>query len=90
MRVNIYGEELTTKVELVKKAVNQNTFYGIRLYLKSHEDLHHSEPDNDESAITIWAPWTNKKKSDLFLLQNILAMMINLVYGEIHEQRDNG
>ena len=60
MRVNIYGEELTDRIELVKKAVNQETFVGVRFYLKSHPDLHHSIDDNDESAVTFWLPWTRK------------------------------
>ena len=60
MRINVYGEELTDRVEHIKKVVNQELFHGIRLYLKSHPDLHHSVDDNDESAITLWVPWTRK------------------------------
>lgn len=45
-------------MELVSKYVKdtKKTFYGVRIYLKSHPDLHHSEEDNDENAVTIWGP----------------------------------
>lgn len=72
MRVNIYGEELTERTEIVKKTVDQKLFYGVRFYLKSHPDLHHSESDNDESAVTFWIPWTKEKGNDFDLVQRIL------------------
>jgi len=75
MRVNVYAEELTERIEIVKKAVNQELFYGVRLYLKSHPDLHHSDSDNDESAITLWVPWTKEKGNDFNYLLNILHIM---------------
>lgn len=71
MRVNIYGEEITQKVEIVKKTVDQRLFLGVRFYLKSHPDLHHSESDNDESAVTFWAPWTKQEGNNTKLLENI-------------------
>ncbi len=72
MRVNIYGEELTEKIEIVRKAVNQQTFVGIRFYFKSHPDLHHSEGDNDESAITFWAPWTRKTGNQTAIVSRLM------------------
>lgn len=61
MRINIYEEELTDEVELIVKEVPQaggvvETFYGVRLYLKSPEEiLKHSTPeDDDRNAITLW------------------------------------
>jgi hypothetical protein len=77
MRVNIYGEELTDKVELIKKAVDQKTFYGLRLYLKSHPDLHHSVSDNDESAVTLWLPYTKVDGHDFTLVANILESVVS-------------
>jgi hypothetical protein len=89
MRVNVYGEELTQKVELVKKTVNQELFCGIRFYLKSHPDLHHSEGDNDESAITIWMPWTKKNGNDFQFVYNILYSMITEVVNAKAKQEQN-
>lgn len=79
MRVNVYGEELTNKIEIIKKPVDQKLFLGVRLYLKSHSDLHHSESDNDESAITIWVPWTKEKGNDTQFLSRILEQMADAI-----------
>lgn len=59
MRVNIYEEELTSTVELVTTSPSNGghvgiTFYGVRIYLKSHPHLHYNELDDDRSAVTIW------------------------------------
>lgn len=77
MRVNIYGEELTTRVEIVKKPVNQELFYGVRFYLESTDKLHHSSSDNDESAVTFWVRWTKEKGNDFAELRNILLKAVN-------------
>lgn len=61
-RVNVYGEELTDRIEVVEKVVDEgHTFYGLRFWLKfPNQDwwIHRKvdgEPDDDSSAITIWA-----------------------------------
>lgn len=64
MRVNVYGEELTDRVTLVEKTVDEGgkiyTFYGIRFWLKfPNQDwwLHRKVDghiDDDSTAITIW------------------------------------
>lgn len=79
MRINIYGEELTNRVEVIKKTVDQRLFVGIRFYLKSHNDLHHSESDNDESAVTFWCPWTKKHGNNFSLLFSMFDQAINLL-----------
>ena len=66
MRVNIYGEELTDRIELVTKEVEDPdgktfTFYGVRFYLKFPNSdwwVHRKvdgEDDDDSSAVTFWA-----------------------------------
>lgn len=75
MRVNVYGEELTDRIELVEKAVDEGgevyTFYGLRLWLKFPNQewwIHRKvagELDDDSSAITIWAP--SKEKLGILL-----------------------
>lgn len=50
MRVNVYAEEITTEATIVDKGEH----HGVRLVLKSHEDLHHTQEDDDRSAITFW------------------------------------
>jgi hypothetical protein len=57
MRVNIYAEEITDRVEIVTTHVEETnaTFIGIRFFLKTHEDmLMPKHPDNDDSAVTFW------------------------------------
>lgn len=56
MRVNIYEEELTNTVEIVETTASNTgiTYYGVRVYLKSAPELHHTEVDDDRSAVTFW------------------------------------
>lgn len=69
MRVNIYAEEMTTRVELIEKEVEGTKFTGIRfyLYLPACEDLGegrgvvqyrgpflHRPGDDDSAAVTFW------------------------------------
>ena len=88
MRVNVYGEELTDKVEVIKKTVDQRLFIGVRFYLKSHPDLHHSESDNDESAVTFWVPWTKQRGNNFDRLAGILETAVDLL--NEHTNRTQG
>lgn len=87
-RINIYAEELTSEVEVVRKEVDdekfgQRAFYGIRLYLKSPEELHHSAEDDDRSAITFWVKWTAREGTDPTVLQNALNNMLDAISHEV-------
>ncbi len=68
MRVNIYGEELTNRIEVVTKQVEEGegiertvyTFYGLRFWLKFpnqpwwvHRKVDQVE-DDDSTAVTFW------------------------------------
>jgi len=61
MRINVYAEELTNDVVFISKQVDWRTFYGIRMFLKSPEALHHRADDDDRSAVTFWVPWRGGK-----------------------------
>lgn len=81
MRINVYAEELTTETELVTKVVTdeefgERTFYGIRMFLKSPTELHHSAEDDDRSAITFWVKWTRKGGTDPFTLSEMLHNLL--------------
>jgi hypothetical protein len=58
MRVNIYNEELTREVSVVSTSPivkgHEQTFHGVRVYLKSPEELHFTPHDDDRSAVTFW------------------------------------
>jgi hypothetical protein len=68
MRVNIYAEEMTGRVEIIPKQVGGSNFTGLRFYLElpATVDGHqfrgpfiHRPGDDDSSAVTFW------DKSDL-------------------------
>jgi hypothetical protein len=55
MRINVYNEEITNEIKIVWVEPRPGVRYcGVRFFLKSHEDLHHTENDDDRSAITFW------------------------------------
>lgn len=69
MRINVYAEELTAETEVVTKTVTDDkfgtrTFYGVRVYLLSPDELHADPADDDRSAITYWIPWTRADGHD--------------------------
>ena len=57
MRVNVYSEEITERVELKKKQATNTSawFYGLHFFLRSPEELHHSSADDDTSAVVLWS-----------------------------------
>jgi hypothetical protein len=80
MRINVYAEELTEEIELVTKTVTDDEFgtrifYGIRMYLLSPKELHHSIEDDDRSAITYWVKWTKADGTDNTPLTHVLSAM---------------
>ena len=86
MRVNVYGEELPNDLD-VRSVAHLSTsagrmFYGVRMFLKSPEELHHSPNDDDRSAVTIWVPWTREKGHDFAKVRVILTGMINALVGQ--------
>ena len=80
MRVNIYAEEMTDKVEIITKTVDGNEFTAVRFYLELPATLpdgtNYSAPfihrpgDDDSSAVTFWG------KKDL---RQVLQKAINLL-----------
>lgn len=84
MRVNIYAEEMTDRVEIITKSTEDGTFTGVRFYLElpisvpaagGHHVTHrgpfiHKPGDDDSSAVTFWG------KSDLRrVLRNALELL---------------
>jgi hypothetical protein len=68
MRINIYAEELTDRIEVISKTIDGVTFIGIRFYLympvtmdlqggtrfEAKGPFIHREGDDDSSAVTFW------------------------------------
>ena len=69
MRVNVYAEEITDRIEIVEKKTADGTFTGLRFYLElpvtipaTHGNGHmeyrgpfmHKVGDDDSAAVTFW------------------------------------
>jgi len=68
MRVNIYAEEMTDRLEIIQKSTEAGNFTGLRFYLElpisaptggGHMVSHrgpfiHRPGDDDSSAVTFW------------------------------------
>lgn len=79
MRVNIYAEELTDRIEIITKEIEGHKYTAVRFYLElpvtykgsniSGPFIHH-EGDDDSSAVTFWG------KTDLeIILKKALALL---------------
>lgn len=88
MRVNVYGEELTDRVEIVQK-VDKKTyakFIGVRFYLESSSKLLPPQhPDDDSSAVTLWIKSGKKGfcDGDETLLVELLEKAVMLLKAQI-------
>ena len=79
MRVNVYAEEMTDRIEIVSKTIEGQTFTGLRFYLELPATVNgqqyqgsfmHRPDDDDSSAVTFWG------KRDLRgVLQKALIML---------------
>ena len=63
MRVNVYAEEMTDRIEIIGKEIDGHTFTGLRLYLELPATVNgeqyqgpfmHRLGDDDSSAVTFW------------------------------------
>lgn len=64
MRVNVYAEEMTDRIEIISKEIEGQTFTGLRFYLElpvtNSDGTQHQGPfmhhpgDDDSSAVTFW------------------------------------
>ena len=84
MRVNVYAEEMTERLEIISKPIGGQTFTGLRFYLElpvtvplpyggcvEHRGpFMHGQDDDDSAAVTFWG------KSDLRdVLRKALSML---------------
>lgn len=83
MRVNVYAEEMTDRIEIISKTVDGHTFTGLRFYLELPVTLPaidtkgnplqargpfiHREGDDDSSAVTFWGKQDLRKVLKLAL-----------------------
>lgn len=89
MRVNVYAEEMTDRVEIVTKTTEDGTFTGLRFYLElpvttplphGGHTVHkgpfvHRPGDDDSAAVTFWG------KSDLRIVLLKALTLLEVHYG---------
>lgn len=87
MRVNVYAEEMTDRIEIIEKEIDGHKFTALRIYLelpttigydKDGQPINKQGPfvhrlgDDDSSAVTFWG------KGDLRIaLQKAIEMLDN-------------
>jgi hypothetical protein len=63
MRVNIYAEEITERIEIISKEIDGTKFTGLRFYLELPATVDgktyqgpfiHRPGDDDSGAVTFW------------------------------------
>lgn len=63
MRVNVYAEEMTNRVEIISKVIDGREFTGLRFYLELPATVNgkqyqgpfmHRPGDDDSGAVTFW------------------------------------
>lgn len=63
MRVNVYAEEMTERIEIREKEIEGQSFTGLRIYLELPATVNgtqyqgpfmHHPGDDDSSAVTFW------------------------------------
>lgn len=64
MRVNVYAEEMTERIEIISKEIDGHKFTGLRFYLELPVTLpngvnfsgpfQHRPGDDDSAAVTFW------------------------------------
>lgn len=87
MRVNVYAEEMTDRIEIVSKTIDGQEFTGLRFYLElpvtvssggavkqvAGPFIHHPG-DDDSSAVTFWG------KTDLRRVLEIASAKLDQHY----------
>lgn len=73
MRVNVYAEEMTERVEIVEKVIDGTTFTGLRIYLALPASFHRApdtgalipaRPDDAAQAEHLRAPFIHRPGDD--------------------------
>lgn len=86
MRVNVYAEEMTDRVELITKEIEGQAFTAVRFYLElpctdadgtRHKGLFiHRPGDDDSAAVTFWG------KRDLRPVLRKALALLDAHYGD--------
>lgn len=86
MRVNVYAEEMTDRVQVIAKTIDGVRFTGVRFYLElpatDSDGFQHQGPfmhqpgDDDSAAVTFWG------KRDLRRMLRVAMELLDAHYME--------
>ena len=78
MRINIYAEELTNRLEIIEKTADTgHKFVGARFYLLTPESMTPPQHiDDDTSAVTFWMP-----EGEEWRIEEMFRFMANKIAG---------
>lgn len=77
MRVNVYSQEITNQVILIRQVSGTGVVYsGVRMILHSSEKLHYTDTDDDRSAVTFWLPRSAARREEIALAFERMAAMV--------------
>ena len=88
MRVNVYAEEMTDRIEIISKEIDGHSFTGLRFYLELPATVNgaqyqapfiHRPGDDDSAAVTFWG------KRDLRKILHKAQAMLDAHYGPPQE-----
>ena len=83
MRINVYSQELTEEVRIITKESNTGIVYSaVQMMLHSSPMLHHSETDDDRSAVTFWLPTSSTRRAQLAATFERLAELVRVAHKE--------
>lgn len=87
MRVNIYSQEVTDEVHIIERESNTGkTYKAIRFMLHSAKELHHTEDDDDRSAVTFWLPKSDARK---LAFAHVMEKAAAFIMNDIKERSKN-
>ncbi len=79
MRINVYSQELTTETHLTEKRAGTGiSYHAVQLMLHSSERLHHTEADDDRSAVTFWLPKSASRREMLAATFEEMARLVRV------------
>jgi hypothetical protein len=94
MRVNVYAEEMTNRVEIIAKIVDGVAFTGVRFYLylpvtsgtqQIQGPFLHRPGDDDSSAVTFWG-----KRDMRGMLREALRMLDDHYFNATYDANARG
>lgn len=84
MRVNVYAEEMTDRIQIIGKEIDGHTYTGLRIFLALPATVNgqqyqgpfmHRPGDDDSSAVTFWG------KQDLRVQLRQALTLLDAHYG---------